>query len=256
MSQGTPAQSQQRLQIHIIICDQMPKLFPDEKHGSSYAELFRRLFSGAAERLNVPVAFDEWDAVEGRLPPFLEDDAENRHLYVISGSKSDSFGSDPWIVAFRAYVKEAIGRGLRFMGVCFGHQVIAYSLGGDVHRGPEGFWGGGERTVNVVDPLIAGLAGQDHLRLSVVHFDMVTRLPPGATLVGTSPEVTNDSYRIGTQVLTFQGHPELYPDFLNRYIDVFCGNLPEEKVAQAKETLKVKTDSSLVAEVAIRFFLQ
>ena len=256
MPEGTPAETRQRLLIHIIICDQMPKLFPDEKHGSCYADLFKTLFSGAAERLNVPVAFDEWDAVEGRLPPFCEDDSETRHLYVISGSKSDSFGSDPWIVAFRAYVKEAIGRGLRFMGVCFGHQVIAYSLGGHVQRGPEGFWGGGERTVTVCDPLVGGLAGQDHLRLCVVHYDMVTRLPPGATLVGTSPEVTNDSYRIGKQVLTFQGHPEITPEFLEKYIDVFCTHMPADRIAQAKETLKVNTDSSLVADIALRFFLQ
>jgi len=253
---GTPMlYAQQQLLIHIIICDQLSALFPSP-YGSSYADLFKILFSGAADRAGITVAFDEWDATVQHLPPFYEDDATTRHLYIISGSRSDAYGSDPWIVAFRAYIKDGINRGLRFFGICFGHQIIAQSLGGCVKRGPPGFFGAGARSISVVDPEFHGLVRQDRLRICVVHYDMVTQLPPGATLVSTSPEVKNDSYRIGHQVLTFQGHPEIPREFLSKFLDVFGTHESPEKIAHAKETLNSPTDSATIADAALQFFLQ
>ena len=70
------------------------------------------------------------------------------------------------------------------------------------------------------------------------------------------PECKNDGYRIGNQVLTFQGHPEIYPDFLQRYINIMCTHETPEKLAHAKELLKSPTDSILIAEFALRFFMQ
>ena len=94
------------------------------------------------------------------------------------------------------------------------------------------------------------------MRLCVVHFDIVTRLPPGATLVGTSPECKYDSYRIGHQVLTFQGHPELSREFVTPFIEDFCSSvLPADQIAHAKDTLTIPADSPLVADVVLRFFI-
>ena len=257
MPQGTPATGEaQSLLVHIIICDQMRKILPHPQHGSSYAELFRRLLSSAAARAQLTLAFDEWDAVQQRLPPLPDPQADHtRELFVISGSQSDAFGRDAWIEGLRVFVRQAFARGARFMGVCFGHQVIAHALGGCVERGPAGFWGAGVRELALCDPLVRELAGQERLKLCVVHYDMVTRLPPGATLVGTSTTCPVESYRIGRQVLTFQGHPEITPDFLAHYIKHLCAHEPADAVARAMDTLKTPTDAQLVADVALRFFL-
>lgn len=256
MPTGTPSQRQPRLAVHIVICDQMRKLLPNPRYAECYAELFRRMFSAAAERAGVEVAFDDWDAVEHNLPPVHNDDAETRHLYVLSGSQSDAFGTDSWIEELRAFIRQAHACGCRFMGVCFGHQVIASALGGCVQRGPAGFWGAGARTITVKDPLVAGLACQDHLRLCVVHYDVVTKLPPCATLVATSDACTVESYRVGTQILTFQGHPEINQDFLSYYIDILCAHESPEAIAAAKATLQAPIDSQRIADTALRFFLQ
>jgi len=55
---------------------------------------------------------------------------------VITGSVSDSFGQDPWIVRLRAELAAAAGRGQRILGVCFGCQIMAIVLGGKVGQLP------------------------------------------------------------------------------------------------------------------------
>lgn len=49
---------------------------------------------------------------------------------VITGSKHDAFADDPWIVKLRQYMRQEADRGQRILGICFGAQLLAVSLGG------------------------------------------------------------------------------------------------------------------------------
>ena len=49
---------------------------------------------------------------------------------VVTGSASDSFGTDPWIVRLRDELAAAVRRRQRILGVCFGCQILAIVLGG------------------------------------------------------------------------------------------------------------------------------
>ena len=49
---------------------------------------------------------------------------------VITGSKHDAHGMDPWIVKLREVVKSEAQRGQMLLGLCFGAQLLAHALGG------------------------------------------------------------------------------------------------------------------------------
>ena len=49
---------------------------------------------------------------------------------VVTGSASDSFGTDPWIVRLRDELAAAVRRKQKILGVCFGCQIMAIVLGG------------------------------------------------------------------------------------------------------------------------------
>lgn len=91
----------------------------------------------------------------------------------------------------------AIDAEIPVLGLCLGHQIIGRALGGE-HR---------ERAVDEVgiidvdllepDPWLGGHVGS----LGVMRWNSdVVALPPGATLLATSPTVENEAFRYGSAV--------------------------------------------------------
>ena len=69
------------------------------------------------------------------------------------------------------------------LGICYGQQLMAYLLGGEVRKGDKGEYG--SATLDLFDdsdPMFAGLAGPQQIWMS--HRDVVGRLPEGFTVVG------------------------------------------------------------------------
>lgn len=57
----------------------------------------------------------------------------------MTGSKADSFGTDPWIQTLKVYLLELYQRGEKLLGICFGHQLLALLLGGRTERAVQGW---------------------------------------------------------------------------------------------------------------------
>jgi hypothetical protein len=49
---------------------------------------------------------------------------------VVSGSASDSFAQEPWILRLRLELAAAVERRQKILGICFGCQLMAIVLGG------------------------------------------------------------------------------------------------------------------------------
>ena len=183
--------------VNILLCDTFPGRLPD--FIPNYESLFMDLFAGIGEQVNYRV-FQTW---QGELPTVVNAD----EIYLVPGSLDAAYDDKPWIVALLQWIEKAYVRGARLMGVCFGHQAIARALGGAVRQFAGGF-GVGVRASRVIDRDMKTYFPGQEMRLLYSHHDQVVALPQDAELCATSDFCENESFRIGHQVITFQGHPE------------------------------------------------
>lgn len=183
--------------INILLCDTFPGRLPD--FIPNYESLFVDLFDAIGQHPSYRI-FQTW---QGELPA----DVNQGELYLIPGSLDSACDDKPWITALMQWIKRAYQRGAKMMGVCFGHQLIARALGGEV-RHHQGGLGVGVRASRVTDKKMQAYFTGGTMHLLCSHYDQVTALPPDAVLCATSDFCKIECYRIGHQVIAFQGHPE------------------------------------------------
>ena len=129
---------------------------------------------------------------------------------VISGSPAMITDHHAWAEQAAVWVRGAVERGVPILGVCFGHQLLAYACGGAVARmaaGPE--YGTAEVALTddaATDPLFRRLPPRFPAQES--HCEAVTSLPPTAVLLARSPKDRHHAFRIGTCAWGVQFHPE------------------------------------------------
>ena len=81
----------------------------------------------------------------GELPATLD----ACDAYLCTGSRASVYDEAGWIHALKDFVRQAYAAGKPFVGICFGHQMLAEALGGKTSKAPQG-WGAGIHTVEVV----------------------------------------------------------------------------------------------------------
>ncbi|RYI13259.1 MAG: type 1 glutamine amidotransferase, partial [Acetobacteraceae bacterium] len=64
---------------------------------------------------------------------------------VITGSPAGVCDDLPWLDPLRSFIRAAYGNRTPILGVCFGHQIMADALGGDVRKSEKG-WGLGRHS--------------------------------------------------------------------------------------------------------------
>ncbi|WP_256295886.1 type 1 glutamine amidotransferase [Haloarchaeobius salinus] len=169
--------------------------------------LLNAAHDGADTRRNFRRELDtdvaEFSVTDGELPETFEYDA-----VVVTGSRSSVYWDEPWIRAAREYAREAAGRGLPCLGVCWGHQLLAEALGGEVDDMGEYEIGYREVERSGEDPLLDGLP--DRFTVFTTHSDAVVDLPEGAREIATN-EYGTHGFRKGN-VFGVQFHPEYDPE--------------------------------------------
>ncbi len=120
--------------------------------------------------------------------------------------------------AERERIMEALQADVPILGVCLGHQLLAYWLGGEVKRGR---WEVGWLPVTVneaglADPLLSDLGPRFHAFLW--HGDQVSRLPVEAVLLASSERCPVQAYRL-------RGHPVWAVQFNPQYDPVIAETL-------------------------------
>jgi len=104
--------------------------------------------------------------------------------------------------------KEILNLGLPVMGICYGHQLIAFLEGGKVTKGYSGEYGLTELELMRKEKLVAGLDGKEQVWMN--HRDIVEKLPKDYAVVGKTSHspiavFANDKKKI----YGVQFHPEV-----------------------------------------------
>ncbi len=128
----------------------------------------------------------------------------NPDAVICSGSREIVSMWEPWMDDAAQVLQQAVSANIPVLGICFGHQLLCKTLGGEVKRSKD-------RT-DVVLPLFS--VGMDTLLSPIqkglfTHQDQVTRLPPGARRIISTKHCENAGMRVaGKPVWGVQFHPE------------------------------------------------
>jgi len=135
---------------------------------------------------------------------------------VLSGSPAAAYDNDGWIRGLKELVRKAVRDSVPTLGICFGSQLIASALGGEVQLNPKG-WELGNSKVYLtpegsLDPLFEGFP--DTFEVIESHQDAITAIPPGAVLLATNDHSPIQAYGVGEKLRAVQFHPEMSPAHL------------------------------------------
>lgn len=139
---------------------------------------------------------------------------------VISGSWSMVTEHEEWSERTAEWIKVVVAAGTPLFGVCYGHQLMAYALGGRVDYHPQGSEIG-QLPVTLTeagrdDPALSHLAESFPVFLS--HEQSVLALPPGAVCLASSSHDPNQIVRYTANALSVQFHPEFTSGVMNKII--------------------------------------
>jgi len=94
------------------------------------------------------------------------------------------------------------------LGICYGHQMIAQSFGGEVGKGKEREYGKKMAIIDTTSPLFKGLSEQEQVWMS--HFDEVKKLPESFENIAHTNICANAAFQnLEKKIFGIQFHPEV-----------------------------------------------
>lgn len=228
------------VRVGLLICDHVnPEL---REISGDYPAMFRELL----EPLGVDLV--DYEVVSGGLPA-SPGECEG---WITTGSRCSVYDDEAWIRDLEAFVIRVVEANAPFAGICFGHQLLAQALGGQVAPAGVG-WGVGVQEFVVEDPpdWIDPQVGS--FRLLVSHRDQVVRLPDGARTFATAGYCPVGGFVVGEKAMGIQAHPEFVAPYAEALLDMREELIGAEPVARARESLALPVDRTLVATWVARF---
>ena len=212
----------------------------------AYPPMFRRMFDEAGHGFD----YDTIPVFEGAALP----DPAGLEGILITGSAAGVYEEHAWLLPLRAFVRRAYAAGTPMLGVCFGHQLMADALGGDVRKSEKG-WGLGRHTYDVKSR--PGFLASDLPALSIAcsHQDQVIVAPPEAEVFLGSDFTPNAGllYRNGRAV-SLQPHPEFHDDYTLALAELRRGRAPDHIIDAAVASVATPSHSREVAGWLGNFF--
>lgn len=185
--------------------------FVRERHGE-----FQRFFErGIGEAWS-----HGFHAVDARSEDVSRRDFSEFSGVIVTGSPSSVTERAPWMLRAEEALRTIVDRGTPLLGVCFGHQLLASALGGEVRKNPAGRKLGTHKVQlrTEADPLFAGLPAAFDVNVS--HEDHVGIRPTRGDVVhlATTEHDEFHAFRAGARAWGVQFHPEFSREITEGYV--------------------------------------
>ena len=232
------------MKLTIIQTGGVPALLADRF--VPYPKMFETMFDATGQGFT----YETVPVFEGAPLP----DPAALEAIVITGSAAGVYDDYFWLDPLRAFIRDAYAQKTSMLGICFGHQIMADALGGDVRKSEKG-WGLGRHSYTVQQR--PGFMNDAPPSLSVAcsHQDQVIVPPAEAEVILASQFTPNAglAYKNGA-ALSFQPHPEFTDDYTTALVELRRGKAPEEVVETALKSVANPSNSGEVADYLGQFF--
>lgn len=139
---------------------------------------------------------------------------------VVTGSGAMVTERAPWSEHSAEWLGEAVHAGMPVLGICYGHQLLAHALGGEVADNPAGRELGTVQvqltTAAADDPLFRGLP--ERFAVQSTHVQTVLCAPAQAQVLARSAQDGCQAFRVGESAWGVQFHPEFSVARMRGYV--------------------------------------
>lgn len=204
-----------------------------------YPEMFHRMFASAGQAFD----FETVAVFDGAPLP----EPSSLEAILITGSAAGVYDDFPWLDPLRDFIRSAYAQSTPMLGICFGHQIMADALGGDVRRSDKG-WGLGRHVYSVTQrPAFLG-GDLPEFAVACSHQDQVIAPPPGAEVFLSSDFTPNAGLVYGNgAAISLQPHPEFEDDYTIALAELRRGKVSDEVIDTAIASVSRPSDSREVA---------
>ncbi|MDB5537063.1 MAG: type 1 glutamine amidotransferase [Devosia sp.] len=211
-----------------------------------YPKMFETMFDATGQGFT----YETVPVFEGAPLP----DPGSLQAILITGSAAGVYDDYFWLDPLRAFIRDAYSKKSSMLGICFGHQIMADALGGEVRKSEKG-WGLGRHTYSVQQRPGFMNGAPPSLAVACSHQDQVIVAPAEAEVILASQFTPNAglAYKNGA-ALSFQPHPEFADDYTTALVELRRGKAPEEVVETALKSVANPSNSAEVAGYLGQFF--
>ena len=175
-----------------------------------------------------------------KLPTLTKNDA-----VILTGSHSMVTHEESWSLEVEKWLPKLIETKVPLLAICYGHQLLAKSLGG-VSGYHENGMEIGSVDINLEenakdDEIFSKL--QNSFKAHTIHSQTVIELPKNATRLAFNNHDKNHAFRVGNCAWGVQFHPEFDENIMNLYIKEVAKkkDLDVEKLTSFSENTNVAT---------------
>jgi GMP synthase (glutamine-hydrolysing) len=141
---------------------------------------------------------------------------------VVTGSPGMVTDREAWSEASAAWLAKLVEvDAMPVLGLCYGHQLIAHGLGGEVGTNPKGREAGSVEVRFLPpegDASLAPLFASGTHRGHMSHLESVLRLPAGAEVLAETDLEPHAALRFGPRQWGVQFHPEFDRGIMRAYV--------------------------------------
>ena len=233
-----------RMKIGILQCDHVREEL--QSTFGDYPQMIALLFAKVAPACR----FKTFQVQSFEYPQNLDEcDA-----YITTGSRHGVNDDFDWIKRLEEFICELDQAKKSFVGICFGHQLMAKALGGKVDRSDKG-WGIGVTFNQVVCSKPWMEPHQHALNLIASHQDQVIHLPKEVKVDVLASSSFCSYYMLAYEdhFISIQGHPEFTKDYSSTLIDIRRDIIPFNRIQEGRTSLMANLDDQLIAQWIVNF---
>ncbi|MEZ4887284.1 MAG: hypothetical protein R3E32_21310 [Chitinophagales bacterium] len=219
------------MKVGLLLCDHIA---PAYQHiAADYPDMFAATFPN--------FDFEVFAVCDGHFPESVND----CEAYMCTGSHASVYDELDWIVRLKEFIRDIYEHEKKYIGLCFGHQLIGESLGGKVQKAAVG-WCVGVHTFEVVKQEKWMLPFQPTYNLLMMCQDQIHQLPPNSTVLASSEDCPIAMIRVGEKILGIQGHPEFTKGYDLEFMENRRERIGTEKVEKGIDSLGMNIDRGLI----------